>query len=634
MSDGEAYWLLDVTPGRKGAVLHLYDEKTGEIVEKEYYLSYRGYVTGEDPRLVARDLEGIDGVESVMLEKWRKPPYYTSQVDLVVFETADLGLLSKLVREGFSKGLKFVNTYPHPLIEALWRRRLMPLTRVAVRDGGVEPLPWQPEHPDPVLDYVVIGISDGYYYASTREGTQIFWDAADLVEYLELKRFHVGFADEEVFAKLLAEGLRPGKCAHRWVVGGSFHPAEYFEWSRLSYMPLSLLNGVTIGKILTTIEALVARERKMIVDKQAARPEKWRRLRSLLLYDRGGVIYQPKPGIYWHVCQIDFKSMYPSIIVKYNISGETVNRDLCDKPVRHPWAPHEVCLDERGVVPESIEKLLELKEIYSALSKRGELYEARKSAVKWILVASFGYLGYRNSLFGSVAAHEMVTSTSRELMTRAKVAVEKKGFRVVHALVDSLFISGVEEMCLCEELKKIIEQATGLSAKVEAHYVWLYIPRNISGARGVSNRYFGLLADGSWKIKGLMCVRRDTPALVKMAQLEALSKLFEARDSEEMASKIREAREVLERYVQLLLEEKIDPRLLVLTRRGRSRGEYVKPPLYVNTQGESPPYRLIYVNGRLKPFEGWEKRFDAAKYVELLEKAFLELPSLSDITPP
>ncbi|MEM0506110.1 MAG: hypothetical protein QXW58_02475, partial [Thermosphaera sp.] len=104
----------------------------------------------------------------------------------------------------------------------------------------------------------------------------------------------------------------------------------------------------------------------------------------------------------------------------------------------------------------SIKKLIELKEVYDELAKKTgkSLYEYRKSAVKWILVASFGYLGYRNSLFGSVMAHEVVTSSSREVMRQARLITERHGYRVVHAIVDSIFIEGVRSEDECRVIKE------------------------------------------------------------------------------------------------------------------------------------------------------------------------------------
>ena len=40
--------------------------------------------------------------------------------------------------------------------------------------------------------------------------------------------------------------------------------------------------------------------------------------------DQGGLVYQPVTGLHRHVAELDFISMYPSIMVHYNISPETI----------------------------------------------------------------------------------------------------------------------------------------------------------------------------------------------------------------------------------------------------------------------------------------------------------------------
>ena len=49
-----------------------------------------------------------------------------------------------------------------------------------------------------------------------------------------------------------------------------------------------------------------------------------RNISELRASDKGGMIFQPEPGVYEKVHQIDFTSLYPSIIVKYNLSPETI----------------------------------------------------------------------------------------------------------------------------------------------------------------------------------------------------------------------------------------------------------------------------------------------------------------------
>jgi hypothetical protein len=127
-----------------------------------------------------------------------------------------------------------------------------------------------------------------------------------------------------------------------------------------------------------------------------------------------------------------------------------------------------------------------------------------------------------------------------------------------------------------------------------------------------------------------MAVRSDTPPLVKKAELEALAKLFEARTPSELEEKIEEANHVIDEYIELVEKREVDPRELVVSRTSGVRDRYRRPPRYVLES--KPPYRLIYVNGELVPFEkALNRSYDVDKYVELLEKTRRELPSRIDL---
>ena len=53
--------------------------------------------------------------------------------------------------------------------------------------------------------------------------------------------------------------------------------------------------------------------------------ESARKCTALQAADRGGMMFQPAPGIYPDVDEIDFTSMYPTIIVLENLSPETIS---------------------------------------------------------------------------------------------------------------------------------------------------------------------------------------------------------------------------------------------------------------------------------------------------------------------
>jgi DNA polymerase I len=191
-----------------------------------------------------------------------------------------------------------------------------------------------------------------------------------------------------------------------------------------------------------------------------------------------------------------------------------------------------------------------------------------------------------------------------------------------------VFIQGVASPEECARVKELIEEATGFKAKVEAHYTWLYLPRDVKGLKGVANRYYGLLSSGELKAKGIMMVRGDTPILVKKAQYEALLELSKAVRPAEMASRLARAHAIIDSYVEKLRKGVFNVLDLVILRNAREG--YVKPPAYV-FEGE-PPYRLVYVSGKLRYLEKMKSlMIDVNKYIELLEKARRELPSKKDV---
>ena len=69
-----------------------------------------------------------------------------------------------------------------------------------------------------------------------------------------------------------------------------------------------------------------------------------------------------------------------------------------------------------------------------------KIYDARYSALKWILVTSFGYLGFNNAKFGRIDAHIAVCAFDRKILLDTTKIAEQNGFRVLHGIVDSVWL--------------------------------------------------------------------------------------------------------------------------------------------------------------------------------------------------
>ncbi|MDA2917641.1 DNA polymerase, partial [Nitrospinae bacterium AH_259_B05_G02_I21] len=111
---------------------------------------------------------------------------------------------------------------------------------------------------------------------------------------------------------------------------------------------------------------------------------------ELLTTDKGGLTYQPVLGLHENVAEIDFSSMYPTIMATYNVSPETVGCACCSHVV--PEIGTSICRRREGLVPKTLRPILQKRARYKELMKTAgsdeerEVYDGRQSALKWMLV--------------------------------------------------------------------------------------------------------------------------------------------------------------------------------------------------------------------------------------------------------
>jgi len=197
-------------------------------------------------------------------------------------------------------------------------------------------------------------------------------------------------------------------------------------------------------------------------------------------------------------------------------------------------------------------------------------YKQRRASLKWLLVCCFGYTGYKNARFGKIEAHEAINALAREKLLIAKETAERAGYRVLHALVDSLYVQ--RENATREDYTRVareIERRTGLPMALEAVYRFVvFLPSKQHAEVPVPNRFFCVPEDGGEiKIRGLECRRHDTPPIVARMQREALAIVAEAHNYESYCRKLEEAREVLDRYLERVEDGSAPIEELIISRR-------------------------------------------------------------------
>jgi DNA polymerase-2 len=416
------------------------------------------------------------------------------------------------------------------------------------------------------------------------------------------------------------------------------------EIARVSGLPVQTVARVSTGTGISAMQVATAQRRGVLVPWQKRQPESLKSVPDLLTADKGGLVYTPIAGLYEGVAELDFTAMYPSIMVHFNVSPETIEAKCCEgEPV--PELGTLICRHRQGLVPETLAPLLEKRNRYKALIRqlppgdpKRESYERRYSAHKWLLVTCFGYLGYKNARFGRIEAHEAVNAYGREALLSAKELVEAEGFQVLHLYVDGLWIHkpGVQP-AEYDTLLERIRVRTGLQVGLEGIYRWLaFLPSRTEPRVAVANRYFGAFEDGSLKLRGIEARRHDTPPFIEDTQLEILAILAQARGVQEFRAAVPQAVAHARAKLRELQAGRVPAKELVVTHRlSRQLEEYrVRTPA-ARAAGQlaragvqlSPGEMMhfIYVSGpeKVRAWEAMEADpiYDSQAYTELLLRA-------------
>lgn len=356
-----------------------------------------------------------------------------------------------------------------------------------------------------------------------------------------------------------------------------------YEVARLCRMPLHTASRASIGRCMSSLQFYHALKRGLLIPWKPELAEHYKTFRQLLTADRGGLIYEPVIGVHEKVAEFDFASLYPSIMLKKNLSGETVECSCCPDSDRIvPEVGFRICRHQ-GIVPMSLDIILKKRAAYKALKKQAkgererEIYDSRQTALKWILVTSFGYLGFNNSKFGRIDAHIAVCAYDRVILKQATRVAEGAGFKILHGIVDSLWVQKKNPQKEdYDRLKDSIEKETGFDISFEGEYKWVvFLPSKANSIVPVPNRYFGLFQDGKIKVRGIEVRRHDTPRFFANCQAEILKKMAEGNTIQEVKSLMPEVHRIFDRYAELLKSGSVPLEELIFTKQiSKAASEY------------------------------------------------------------
>ncbi len=254
---------------------------------------------------------------------------------------------------------------------------------------------------------------------------------------------------------------------------------------------------------------------------------------------KGAIVLEPRPGIYQDVAVLDFTSMYPSIMMKYNLSPDTYlepgEPDPPEGVYRAPEVGHRFRKSPTGFIPQVLASLVKLrKEVRSAMSGLDpnsveyKLLDERQRALKIMANAMYGYMGWLGARWYKREVAESVTAFARNILLDVINFAKNIGINVIYGDTDSLFVKYSKDI---DRIINYVNDKFNIEIKLEKIYKKLLFTES-------KKRYAGLLDDGRIDIVGFEVVRGDWCELAKEVQLKVIEYALKSQNLSEAKDKI------------------------------------------------------------------------------------------------
>ena len=250
---------------------------------------------------------------------------------------------------------------------------------------------------------------------------------------------------------------------------------------------------------------------------------------------KGGLVIEPKPGVYFDVSVLDFASLYPSLMKVHNLSYETVNcpHPEC-RPNKIPDTDSWECTRRKGVTSLVIGSLRDLRVgHYKQLAKDPtltkedrELYSVVSQSLKVYLNGAYGSFGFESFAFYCLPVAEATAALGRDAITRTIAKCKEIGVDVLYSDTDSLFLRAPSK----DQVSTVIRWAdSDLGVELDLDKLYRYVAFSSR-----KKNYFGVFPDGTVDIKGLTgkkSVHGKTPMIARLddkVQLTDVASVFDA----------------------------------------------------------------------------------------------------------
>jgi len=286
----------------------------------------------------------------------------------------------------------------------------------------------------------------------------------------------------------------------------------------------------------------------------------------------GAYVHELNPGLYHWVCVLDFKSMYPSVIISKNICFTTISdKGTIISPIGVKFLDKSV---KRGLLSTILENLMkdrdEIKKKMKEAKTKEEVqyYDGLQGAVKIYMNSFYGVFASSFYRFTDKHIGASVTAFSRETTKGIITDLESHGSKVLYADTDSIFVQSPESNL--EGSMDFGKKVAGLYSKEGGILEFEKIFESMF-SHGKKKRYVGKTV---WPkvdmiIRGYEIRRTDSFDIQSDTMLEVFNKILD--------NKIDEAIKTAKDVVRDVLQGKVDVNKLIISKGCRVFGAYAKP---------------------------------------------------------
>lgn len=359
-----------------------------------------------------------------------------------------------------------------------------------------------------------------------RENIWRLWDAGDIDDVVSYS-----MADAQLTMEL----------------GKTYLPLE-LELSSMTKQQLFDTTLSTSGQLVENLLMFHASKRNELIPTKPVGDTIEERLAAPI---KGAFVKLPRPGIYENIAVLDFRSLYPSIIVSFNIDPTSLTRAVIKESSELHESPSgaRFLKKPRALVPAVLEELIDfrakLKKNLKDAKKESDEYKilnARVQAIKILANSFYGYIAYARSRWYCRECGESVTAWGRKYIQETMERAEKAGFIVLYGDTDSLMLLYKNKKDVLDFIESVNKSLPGkMELELEDFYRRGVFVSKKSEEKGAKKKYALLGEDGRIKIRGFELVRRDWSPIAKDTQYRVLEAILNEGSEKKAIEIVRKA---------------------------------------------------------------------------------------------